>query len=79
MKTEESTAPRWLTLKAASIYSGLNIRTLQNYISEELIISSTVKRLGASRGRRLVCRQSLDTFIEAGIGQNADVTFMPKK
>lgn len=71
-------AARWFTVSNASQYSGINTRTLQNYIKDELIVSSTVKRPGAARGRRLICRESLDAFIEAGIGKSADIDFTKK-
>ncbi len=67
------TERRWLTMQDAAIYSGLNIRTLRNYINDRLIVSSTVRAPGASRGRRLICRQSLDRFIEAGIGKSSEI------
>ncbi|WP_419529552.1 helix-turn-helix domain-containing protein [Haloferula sp.] len=62
---------RWLPLKKASIYSGLSARTLQNYIRKGLIKSSNVIAPGSSRGRRLIDRESLDAFIEAGVNRSA--------
>ena len=74
MDTQHNTyEKKWLTLQAAAAYSGLNIRTLQNYAREGLIIASTVKQPGASRGRRLVKKQSIDDFIEAGIGETSTI------
>lgn len=70
MSTQHNTHEnKWLTFQAAAVYSGLNVRTLQNYARKGLIITSTVKLPGASRGRRLVKKQSIDDFIEAGIGE----------
>ena len=60
-------APRWLTLEGASTYSGLTIRTLQNYIAAGHVRSSNVVAAGNTRGRRLLDRASLDDFIEQGL------------
>ena len=68
MSRSEYIFPRWLTIKGAAIYSGLSERTIQNYIKADVIISSNVVLPGASRGRRLIERISLDAFIEKGIG-----------
>lgn len=65
--------PRWFTLAQASMYSGLGTRVLQNYIREELIRSSNVCSPGTSRGRRLINRESLDAFIEAGVGKKTSL------
>ena len=59
--------PKWLTLEGASTYSGLTIRTLQNYIAAGHVRSANVVAAGNSRGRRLVDRASLDAFIEQGL------------
>ena len=61
------TAPRWLTIESASSYSGFSKSTVQNYIKAGLIRSSNVVAPGNSRGRRLIDRESLDAFIEAGV------------
>lgn len=73
MNHSTSIVPRWLTLKGAAIYSGLSERTIENYIKADLIISSNVVMPGASRGRRLVERESLDAFIEQFIGGRSDI------
>lgn len=67
MQTKNSILPRWLTLEGASTYSGLTIRTLQNYITAGHIVSANVVAPGNSRGRRLLDRASLDAFIEEGL------------
>ena len=68
MQTKKNAiAPRWLTLEGASTYSGLTIRTLQNYIAAGHIRSSNVVATGKTRGRRLLDRASLDDFIEEGL------------
>ena len=73
MSCKLSIVPRWLTLKGAAIYTGLSERTNQNYIKANLVISSNVVMPGASRGRRLVDRISLDAFIEQGIGGKSEI------
>jgi len=76
---ENQVQPAWYTLKAAAIYSGLSTRLLEDLVREKLIVSSSVIKPGATRGRRLVSRVSLDAWIEQGIGNTNDVTFRPKK
>ena len=65
--------PRWLTLDQAAIYSGLGIRVLQNHVKAGYIRSSNVVAPGCSRGRRVLDRESLDSFIEAGVGKVTDL------
>lgn len=61
--------PRWLTYEQAAIYSGLGTRVLENHVRAGFIRSSNACAPGASRGRRLIDRLSLDLFIEAGVGK----------
>lgn len=63
--------PTWFSLPAAPLYSGLSRALLYEHIADGALVSSTVKRPGRSRGRRLVLRSSLDRLIEAGIGQKS--------
>lgn len=63
--------PAWFSVPAASHYSGLSRALLYEHIADDALVSSTVKRPGRSRGRRLVLRSSLDRLIEAGIGQKS--------
>lgn len=60
--------PRWGKKTQAARYSGLSTRTLDNLISRGLIRSSLVRQPGCERGARLIDLDSLDAFIEAGIG-----------
>lgn len=62
-------APRWLTFEGASQYSGLSVRLLQDHVKAGHITAANVIAPGATRGRRLLCRHSLDSFIEQGIGK----------
>ncbi len=70
--TEDNThPPAWFTVSEAARYSGLSIALLYELIKEDCIVSSTVLRPGRRRGRRLIQRGSLDTFIEEGIGKGS--------
>jgi hypothetical protein len=68
--------PRWLTLELSSKYLSFGRSHLEVLIKEKLIISKNVRLPGASRGRRLIDRLSLDAFIEgsgdepAALGMN---------
>jgi len=71
-KTNDIT-PRWLTYEKAEIYSGLGTRVLQNHVKAGFIRSSNAVAPGATRGRRLIDRESLDAFIEAGVGGKTEL------
>lgn len=71
MKTKQDIPPKWLSLKSASVYSGLSVRLLQDHVRAGRILASNVIAPGATRGRRLVFRESLDALIEEGIGRVA--------
>jgi hypothetical protein len=73
MQRTHAITPRWLSYKGASQYSGLSIRLLQDHVKAGLIVASNVIAPGSSRGRRVICRRSLDAFIEAGIGRVAQL------
>jgi hypothetical protein len=61
----------WLTVAVSVRYSGLSRALIYEHIKDGTLISSTVKRPGCSRGRRLVQRASLDQLIETGIGMSS--------
>jgi hypothetical protein len=65
--------PRWATLQQAASYCGLCQRTIEMAASDGLVVTSHVRRTGASRGRTLVDLRSLDRWIEDGIGKKADL------
>ena len=67
MSTHDNITPRWLTYASAAKYSGLSARTIQNYVNAGHVQSSNVMAPGATRGRRLIDRASLDAFIERGL------------
>jgi len=71
--TYEKLGPKWATLKDAASYCGLSTRLIQLAYTEGLIESSLVRRDGAGRGRRLINLQSLDQWIEDGIGGKSDL------
>lgn len=66
---KQSITPHWLTYEQAAIYSGLGTRVLENHVRAGYIRSSNACAPGSTRGRRLIDRKSLDTFIEAGVGK----------
>jgi hypothetical protein len=66
--------PRWATYSEGSKYSGLSTRLLEELVKDQLITSSLVRRPGCSRGVRLLDLQSLDAFIENGIGGKTDMS-----
>lgn len=64
MKPAQYITPQWLTLKGACRYSGLSDGTIRTYIRGGYIASANVILPGNRRGRRLINRASLDSFIE---------------
>ena len=64
--------PAWLTVRGASEYSGLSDSLIYCHLQDGSLVSSTVKRPGCRRGRRLIQRESLDQLIESGIGLDSD-------
>ena len=79
MKENNSIQARWLTLQDASTYCGLSVRLLQDHIRNGLVVASNVIAPGATRGRRLICRESLDAFIEEGIGKVSELKMNSSK
>lgn len=66
----EKTMPveaKWMNYQVAAHYSGLSAALIEDLALSGEIVSSNVIRAGATRGRRLISRESLDAFIEAGI------------
>jgi hypothetical protein len=63
--------PAWLTVAAASHYSGLSRATLYRHIDADVLITSTVKLPGRRRGRLLINRESIDRLIEEGVGDRS--------
>jgi hypothetical protein len=60
--------PRWGNYQQSRNHSGLSIRLLQDFVKDDLIRSSVVRKPGSKRGVRLIDIRSLDEFIEKGIG-----------
>lgn len=71
--SHQSIEPRWLNLETAVIYSGLSETTLRQMINGGHVVSSNVVLPGNSRGRRVIDRLSLDSFIETGIGGKSEL------
>jgi len=71
MQTKSQTnnpARRWLTFQDSPAYCGLSLRCLQNYEKAGLIKVANIIQPGATRGRKLICRESLDALIESHVG-----------
>jgi len=73
-----SFAPEWLTVPAASHYSGLSRTVLYRHIDAKTLVTSTVKLPGCRRGRLLIKRASIDELIEGGIGDRSCDNTRPK-
>lgn len=71
--------PKTLTFQQAKYYTGLSIKTLENYEKAELITVSNVIMPGATRGRKLILRTSLDRLIEQSVGNTTTAVICPKK
>ena len=77
-KQASATLPRWLTYQTAPKYCGLSPRTLLNYEIAGLIKVANVIQPGSTRGRKLICRESLDKLIEESFGKKTLVEICPK-
>ena len=71
--TDQYVRPKWGTYKVATRYSGISTRLLQVHVAEGNIRSALVKKPGSERGVRLIDLDSLDAFIEQGIGAKVDL------
>ena len=71
--SDNTPSPAWFPIAAAAHYSGLSRALLYEHIADGSLVSSTVKRPGRLRGRRLIQRSSLDRLIETGIGESSEV------
>lgn len=60
-------APRWLTFQTASPYAGVSEQTLRNWAKAGHISLVNVTPMGG-RGRVLIDRIELDSFIESYVG-----------
>lgn len=71
--------PKTLTFQQASYYTGLSVETLENYARADLITVSNLILPGATRGRKLIVRESLDLLIESCVGVPTTAVICPKK
>lgn len=60
--------PRWLSLEDASNYSGVSRRQIQIWDESGFIRAANITKPGATRGRRVYDRESIDAYIESFIG-----------
>lgn len=71
--SQQALKSKWGTYKGAKQHSGISIPVLEVYVRENLVRSSLVARPGCKRGIRLIDLDSLDAFIEQGIGAKVDL------
>ena len=67
-KQTSTMSPRWLSLEAASNYSGVSKRLVEIWRDKGFIKSANITMPGATRGRRVFDRLSIDSYIEAFVG-----------
>jgi hypothetical protein len=60
--------PAWLTYPSANIYTGLSGRTIERRVADGTLVTTYIRPPGAKRGRRLISRESIDKWLESGIG-----------
>jgi hypothetical protein len=70
-----ATASRWLSLQSGSAYSGVSSQTLRNWAKAGHIRLHNVSPMG-SRGRVLIDRLELDSFIEQFAGAPSSTLVM---
>lgn len=73
LRMVEQLRPRWGKKNMAARYSGLSVRLLDDLVARDIVRSSLVRQPGCARGVRLIDLDSLDLYIEAGIGQKTDL------
>jgi hypothetical protein len=71
--------PKTLTFQQASYYTGVSVETLENYAKADLITVSNVIMPGATRGRKLIDRKSLDLLIDSSVGVSTTAVICPKR
>jgi hypothetical protein len=71
--SQQALKSKWGTYKVSNKYSGISIPVLEVYVRENLVRSSLVTRPGCKRGIRLIDLESLDAFIEKGIGAKVEL------
>lgn len=71
----EAFLPKVITFQQATHYTGLSLGTIRNWDKAGLIVTYNVIIPGSTRGRRLICRESIDKLIEgsAGVATTADI------
>ena len=57
-----------MTFEAGAQYTGVSTRTLQNWEQQGAFRAANIILPGSTRGRRLIERASLDSFLESFIG-----------
>ena len=70
--------PKSITFQQAASYSGLSTGTLRNYDKAGLITVYNVLIPGATRGRKLIDRESLDQLLESSLGKQTTASICGK-
>jgi hypothetical protein len=78
-KQQHATPPRWLSLDAAEQYTGVSRRQIQVWRAMGYIKSANIVLPGATRGRRVYDRESIDAFIESYISAPVSELVMNSK
>ncbi len=74
----QNVTPRWLSLVACAVYSGVSQQTIRNWAKAGHLTLHNVVLMG-SRGRVLIDRLELDALIESYAGAPASDLVMNKK
>jgi hypothetical protein len=64
---------KWFKIREAARYAGVSERLVELWLSAGSIKTTLVRMPGKRRGVRLVNRESLDSFLEAGVGEVVDL------
>jgi hypothetical protein len=68
--SKQAIKPAWLTYPSAETYTGLSGRTIERRVADGTLVTTFIKPKGAKRGRRLISRQSIDDWMESGMGES---------
>ena len=64
--------PAWLSWQESAVYSGLCVQTLRNAEKLGHFQTRVVTLSGRKKGRRLINRESLDTWLWSNASQQAE-------
>lgn len=64
---------KWFKIRGAAQYAGVSERLVELWLAAGTIKTTLVRMPGKRRGVRLVNRESLDSFLEEGVGEVVDL------